>query len=74
MSWGSSGGGGVSPAPGTPDAAAGADALRPRHTGPRDENPPPRSGCLRTAIVLIVALGIVVVVLYALGGVMSPAS
>jgi hypothetical protein len=74
MSWGSSGGGGVSPAPGTPEAAAGADALRPRHTGPRDENPPPRSGCLRTVIVLIVALGIVVVVLYALGGVMSPAS
>jgi hypothetical protein len=72
MSWGSSGGGGVSPAPGTPEAAAGADALRPRHTGPRDEDPPPRSGCLRTAITTLIVLVIFFAVAYGVAVLVSP--
>jgi hypothetical protein len=67
MSWGSSGGGGVGTQGASPEAARGADALRERGDGPRDDDPPPRPGC-RGSLLLLVGVLIALVILFWLGG------
>lgn len=67
MSWGSSGGGGVGTQGASPEAGRGADAQRDWEKGPRDDDPPPRPGCLRSAVTLAVVLAVLVVLLVLAG-------
>ena len=73
MTWGSTGGGGVSAAPGTPEAAAGADALRDRGSGPPDDGPKRRPGCMRAVVALIVVLILLAVLITVVGWILPDA-
>ncbi len=70
MSWGSSGGGGVGPQGASPEAARGADALRDYGNGPRDDDPRPRPGCLRTVLLVLSVLAGLVVLFWLAGAVL----
>ncbi len=67
MTWGAGGNGGRVIPDASPEAARGFESSRGYGNGPRDDDPRPRPGCLRTVLLVLAVLAGLVVLFWLAG-------